>query len=52
LNGLSPSLLSEFEPRLVQLLLNGLSDENPDIIKLAEELIDNCGGKLKELNEQ
>lgn len=50
LNEFSPSLLNDFETELVGMLLNGLSDTNEDIIKVCEELIDNVGKNIKELN--
>lgn len=50
LNEFSPSLLNDFETELVGLLLNGLSDANEEIIKVCEELIDNVGKNIRELN--
>ena len=49
LNQFSPSLLREFESDLVQLLLNGLSDDNEEIIKVCQNLIEEVGQNIKAL---
>jgi len=51
LNGFSPSLLKEYESELVQMLLNGLGDDNEDVRNLCEELLENVGENMKKLEE-
>lgn len=51
LNGFSPSLLKEYESELVQMLLNGLNDENEDVRTLCEGLLENVGENIKKLEE-
>ena len=49
LNGFSTSFLREYESDLVQLLLNGLSDENEEIVKQCINLIAQVGKSIKAL---
>lgn len=48
----SPSLLSEYEAELIQLLLNGLGDDNEEIINFAQELIEEAGQSIKVLDSE
>jgi len=49
LNGLSPGFLKDYESEIVQLLLNGLSDENEEIVQLCIILISKVGQNIKKL---
>lgn len=47
INGLSLSNLKESEGKLIYLLLNGLSDENEDIVGITLKLLEDVGIKRK-----
>jgi hypothetical protein len=50
LNGLSLGFLKDYESDLVQLLLNGLSDENEDVVNTCLQLISNVGQNIKKVH--
>jgi hypothetical protein len=52
LNQFSPSLLRDYETELVQLLLNGLSDDNEDVIKTCQGLIEEAGKNVRQLETE
>jgi len=49
LNGFSTTFLKEYEADLVQLLLNGLSDDKEEVNQLAIKLISQVGNNIKKL---
>jgi len=49
LNQFSPSLLRDYETELVQLLLNGLSDDNEEVIKTCQALIEEAGKNVRQI---
>lgn len=49
LNQFSPHLLRDYESELVRLLINGLSDDNEEIIKVCQDLLENVGKSIREL---
>ena len=52
LNGFPGSILKEWEAELVQLLLNGLIDEQQDVVILCSEMIESVGKNIKELESE
>jgi len=49
LNQFSPSLLRDYETELVQLLLNGLSDDNEEVVKTCQALIEEVGKNVRQI---
>jgi len=52
LNQFSPSLLRDYETELVQLLLNGLNDDNEDVVKTCQALIEEAGKNVKQIETE
>ncbi len=51
LYGFSPLTLKKYESSLVQLLLNGLTDENPEVQELVAGLLESAGESIKKIEE-
>jgi len=52
LNQFSPSLLRDYETELVQLLLNGLNDDNEDVVKTCQALIEEAGKNVRQIETE
>ena len=52
LNKLPETVLTDYEPELVRYLINGLSDDNQEVIILCKDLVSEIGKNLQGLSHE